>query len=113
MSATLITPEHYQAALDLASRIDNFLQPPSRQGSGGAHFCRRNGQILIHADQVIRAILEDDLADPGTNGETMAAEIVYYLCECVSPNCTKLVGMIRGELVERKTGYFIVKEKVI
>lgn len=135
-----ITSEHYQAALDLAGRIDTFLQPPSRRGSGGAHFCRRNGQILLYADQVIRAILEDDLADPVTEGrQTVAAgDIVYWLCECNSPNCTKLVGMTReeygkitnqnyfiisaecafgyepwGVLVEKKEGYYIVKEKVI
>jgi hypothetical protein len=52
----------YEAALELVERIDQDL----RQGTG--HYRRRDGRLLEKLDEVVLAILSDDLCEEVADG---------------------------------------------
>lgn len=51
------TQTPYQVALDLVARIDHDLVRRTR------HYRDKSGRLLTRLDEVIRAILDDDLAE--------------------------------------------------
>ncbi len=55
MKRSVAMSKEYQAIYRLVVAIDDHL------ARGDRHFYRRNGERLDHLDQVVRAIMEDEL----------------------------------------------------
>ena len=77
----------YRAALVLVETIDRTL-------AGGGHYRSRSGRLLLTQDQVIAAILTDDLATPQTRPARAAAQL--HLDGLMPAACAGLLESVPG-----------------